>query len=254
MCGIIINSSCSGEWCFEEVNSSNSEQCLEGLSRWQENENTSISYGVYFNSTSDNTPDKAVSLHVQVASYNQYNKNCPNNVSWIGYNITCNNSDNSATQVTNLWENYTRCEWNVSLTSSFGCVATTEISSNSSNSPTSFPTASAEYTGSNSNQLSTGSILVIMLSLHCLSFDSLSTNDTDKTQQIQQIQHRFVVVLLTYLILGCAYNSFYHGRVGIDAIPNKSGWSQLWRYFKAGCETTYDTVCCHQGNIDYQNL
>lgn len=43
-----------------------------------------------------------------------------------------------------------------------------------------------------------------------------------------------VVVSVTYCILGCAYNSFYHGRVGMDAIPNKDSWTSCTRYTRAG--------------------
>jgi len=58
-----------------------------------------------------------------------------------------------------------------------------------------------------------------------------------------------VVMSVTYCILGCAYNSFYHGRVGMDAVPNKDSWTNCARYTKAGCAVTREVVCCapHQG-------
>ena len=64
----------------------------------------------------------------------------------------------------------------------------------------------------------------------------------------------FIVVVLTYIILGCAYNSFYHGRVGMDAIPNKNAWAQLTRYTRAGCELIRDTICCTHSPGAYQEL
>jgi len=64
----------------------------------------------------------------------------------------------------------------------------------------------------------------------------------------------FVVLLLTYCILGCAYNSFYHGRVGMDAIPNKDRWSNTIKYSRAGCEVTRDTLCCSASAGSYQEL
>eukprot|EP01084_Bolivina_argentea_P286286 491089_1 len=64
----------------------------------------------------------------------------------------------------------------------------------------------------------------------------------------------FIVILLTYCILGCAYNSFYHGRVGMDAIPNKQKWSNLGRYSQSGCEVTRDTLCCSKTSGSYQEL
>lgn len=64
-----------------------------------------------------------------------------------------------------------------------------------------------------------------------------------------------VVCLITYLILGCAFNSFYHGRVGMDAVPNKTMWIMVAKYTKAGCIVTKDVVCrCTQKDYDFQEL
>ena len=64
----------------------------------------------------------------------------------------------------------------------------------------------------------------------------------------------FVVVMVTYCILGCAYNSFYHGRVGMDAVPNKDTWTDCMRYNKAGWATTRDVLCCSPSAGAYEEL
>ena len=41
-----------------------------------------------------------------------------------------------------------------------------------------------------------------------------------------------IVIVLLYCVLGCAKNSFCHGRLGFDAIPNKLFWTKLFKYTK----------------------
>ena len=94
MCGDLTNSTCSGDWCFEEVNGTNHDQCMEALARWQENFRTTITYSVIYNETINketNTtrPDKPVALQIQIADHNQIRKSCPNKESFINYNILC---------------------------------------------------------------------------------------------------------------------------------------------------------------------
>ena len=110
--------------------------------------------------------------------------------------------------------NETLCSWNVTVRSRYGCFDFIPY------------TPSNGGGGSEMSNLSGGSVFLII----------------------------FIVILLTYLILGCAYNSFYHGRVGMDAVPNKDTWTQIVRYTRAGCETTRDTICCTQSPGSYQEL
>lgn len=93
-------------------------------------------------------------------------------------------------------------------------------------------------------------------SLGCWEYSTISSSDTssDNLSAGSVFLIIFIVVLLTYIILGCAYNSFYHGRVGMDAIPNKDTWSQFSRYTRAGCELTRDTICCTHSPGSYQEL
>ena len=64
----------------------------------------------------------------------------------------------------------------------------------------------------------------------------------------------FFVGTMSYCILGCAYNSFYHGRVGMEAVPNSEKWIHFCRYTRAGCETSRDVICCTKGPGAYQEL
>ena len=94
MCGQLANSTCDGDWSFEEVNKTNKDQCIEALARWEENENTTITYNVVYNETTNivtgsKGPDKPMALHIEIADRNQINKECPNKESYINYNIRC---------------------------------------------------------------------------------------------------------------------------------------------------------------------
>lgn len=217
LCGSLANTTCEGDWCFEEVNktANGTYICAEGLSNWEESKNTTIGYYAMFNSNDTTTAVDPIGLHVQIADTYQKNKDCPNHISELNYNLFCDSSTNK-TSFVSLYENYTRCVWNISIRTPYACLTWETIVPNPSNN------------GSTSSiaQLSGGSIFVIIV----------------------------VVLVLMYLILGCAYNSFYHGRVGCDAIPNKQFWTNIARYTKAGCETTKDCLCCSQGNLEYQNL
>lgn len=63
------------------------------------------------------------------------------------------------------------------------------------------------------------------------------------------------VILFVYIVVGCGYNGTVHGRVGVDAIPNKKMWHQMYRYTIAGCLTTKDTICfCGTLPTTYQEL
>jgi len=79
--------------------------------------------------------------------------------------------------------------------------------------------------------------------LGCVTVTVVSSSDDDELSGGTIFLIVVILLALAYLILGCAYNSFYHGRVGMDAFPNKDSWTLCCRYVKAGCEATRDCVC-----------
>jgi len=97
---------------------------------------------------------------------------------------------------------------------------------------------------------------IIMLSPNgCLNYELVTITNNDDNLSVGSIILLIVfVTFFVYLILGCAYNSFYHGRVGFDAFPNKNGWIKCFRFTKAGCETTRDCLCCGRNNNQYTEL
>ena len=98
--------------------------------------------------------------------------------------------------------------------------------------------------------------ITIQSSLGCWQYSAINSNDnsTDNLSPGSVFLIIFIVIILTYIILGCAYNSFYHGRVGMDAVPNKDSWTQFSRYCRAGFEVTRDTICCTHSPGSYQEL
>ena len=154
--------------------------------------------------------EDGVGLRVSVENYGEVgNLSCLNDRSAVYYDIICD-PEGGTWGDTTFQENVTRCNWNVTINSTFGCWKYSTYNPSSGSSTT----------------LSAGSVFLII----------------------------FIVVVLTYIILGCAYNSFYHGRVGMDAIPNKNSWAQFTRYIRAGCELTRDTICCSHSPGSYQEL
>jgi len=98
--------------------------------------------------------------------------------------------------------------------------------------------------------------VTIRSSLGCFQYSPIGSgsNSSDNLSAGSVFLIIFIVIFLTYVILGCAYNSFYHGRVGMDAVPNKDTWAQFSRYTRAGCELTRDTICCSHSPGSYQEL
>eukprot|EP00485_Elphidium_margaritaceum_P017850 CAMPEP_0202728204 /NCGR_PEP_ID=MMETSP1385-20130828/185510_1 /ASSEMBLY_ACC=CAM_ASM_000861 /TAXON_ID=933848 /ORGANISM="Elphidium margaritaceum" /LENGTH=294 /DNA_ID=CAMNT_0049394451 /DNA_START=12 /DNA_END=896 /DNA_ORIENTATION=+ len=64
----------------------------------------------------------------------------------------------------------------------------------------------------------------------------------------------FVIAICSYCLLGVAYNSFYHGRELVDAVPNKTSWLLCARYTRAGCETSRDVLCCKAAASAYESV
>jgi len=212
LCGNLDITECSGEWCFEQINSTINTSCVAGIAEWTVSDQSDIRYYGSFDISENATKVNSVALTIVVTHVVPNNSalKCPHNVATVNYNVIC--AIDQSTFVTSVWENYTICVWNASYRSSYGCL-----------------TAAIPTSSSDSDDLSAGSIILIVA----------------------------VLVALAYLILGCAYNSFYHGRVGMDALPNKDSWICCCRSVKAGCEATRDTLfCCRPGTTtgEFQHL
>eukprot|EP00484_Ammonia_sp_Unknown_P030440 CAMPEP_0197037342 /NCGR_PEP_ID=MMETSP1384-20130603/14580_1 /TAXON_ID=29189 /ORGANISM="Ammonia sp." /LENGTH=280 /DNA_ID=CAMNT_0042467633 /DNA_START=23 /DNA_END=862 /DNA_ORIENTATION=+ len=201
ICGHIISeqSACATsehDWCFEQTELDGT--CIAGIARWEQSAESGnlIAYEAMF-STSDIRKDSVLGIRVSVLDFGQWHINCTNEHSIVNYDVLCSTASHS--NWSHVSSNFSRCNWNVTVSSPAGCFEFVALDNGG---------------GSTSDtQLSVGSVFLII----------------------------FVVALLTYCILGCAYNSFYHGREVMDAIPNKDSWKKLAKYTRAGCETTRDT-------------
>ena len=58
----------------------------------------------------------------------------------------------------------------------------------------------------------------------------------------------FIIIVLVwgfiYVSLGFLYNSFKHGRTGMEALPNHHSWKMCCAYTKAGCQVTAECLTC----------